>query len=71
VDEHERDHADEHQEEPDMSEWLATANTTTCPVCDAPGALTLGGGIFCPTCGKVTPDTALRRSRALLSDRGP
>ena len=48
------EHEHDGEEAPDMSEWLASANTTTCPACDAPGALRLGGGIFCPACGEVT-----------------
>ncbi len=50
-DEHDRDE----ETAPDMSEWLSTASTTTCPACGAPGALMLGGGVFCPACGRVTP----------------
>jgi uncharacterized Zn finger protein (UPF0148 family) len=38
-----------------MSEWIAAASTTTCPACGASGALMLGGGVFCPICGEVTP----------------
>ena len=38
----------------DASGWIRSAPTTTCPACDAPGALTLGGGVFCPACGEVT-----------------
>jgi hypothetical protein len=49
------DHEHDEEEVPDMSEWLATANTATCPSCGAPGALMLGGGIFCPSCGEVSP----------------
>jgi uncharacterized Zn finger protein (UPF0148 family) len=37
-----------------MSEWIATTKTTACPVCGSAGAVTLGGGVFCPTCGEVT-----------------
>lgn len=47
-------HEDEHEDVPDMSEWIATTKTTTCPACGAAGAVTLGGGVFCPTCGEVT-----------------
>jgi hypothetical protein len=52
-----QDHDQEHDEEEalDMSAWLATADTATCPSCGASGALMLGGGIFCPTCGEVSP----------------
>ena len=56
--EHDHDHEEhEHagEEAPDMSEWLASADTTSCPACGASGALMLGGGIFCPVCGTVTP----------------
>jgi hypothetical protein len=52
---HEDDHEHEHHEDaPDMSGWLASSNKTACPSCGAAGAVTLGGGIFCPTCGEVT-----------------
>jgi hypothetical protein len=51
----EHDHEHDEEEPPDMSEWLASANTTICPACGASGALTLGGGVFCPACGEVTP----------------
>jgi hypothetical protein len=49
-------HADREQagELPDASGWLAGAQTASCPACGAAGALTLGGGVFCPTCGEVT-----------------
>ena len=62
--EHEHDHSHgheaqdqrhEHDEEvPDVSGWLASAQKLNCPSCGATGALPLGGGIFCPTCGEVT-----------------
>ncbi len=55
------DHAHDHRQEqggeenvPDMSAWIASAPTTTCPACGAAGAVTLGGGVFCPTCGEVS-----------------
>ena len=56
---HDHDHGEhdhEHPEEdvPDMSEWLQSADTATCPACGASGALMLGGGLFCPACGQVT-----------------
>jgi hypothetical protein len=37
-----------------MSAWIASADTGTCPACGASGALSLGGGLFCPACGQVT-----------------
>jgi ribosomal protein L37AE/L43A len=48
--------AEEHQEEdvPDVSEWVSSTKKATCPACGAAGALPLGGGIFCPTCGEVS-----------------
>ena len=57
--EHEHDHDEaEHEgddeEVPDISEWSSTTKKLTCPACGAPGALTLGGGIFCPACGEVS-----------------
>jgi hypothetical protein len=51
---HEHDHDHEGDEVPDVSGWAAGAQTSTCPACGAAGALTLGGGVFCPTCGEVT-----------------
>jgi hypothetical protein len=52
---HDHEHDHEHEDElPDISEWSSSAQTTTCPACDAPGAVTLGGGIFCPTCGQIS-----------------
>ena len=38
----------------DVSAWLASSQKLNCPACGALGALALGGGIFCPTCGEVT-----------------
>jgi hypothetical protein len=45
---------EEDEDAPDISEWNAATKKTTCPACGAAGAVTLGGGIFCPTCGEVT-----------------
>jgi ribosomal protein L37AE/L43A len=45
---------DEEEAEPDISEWSASTKKLTCPACGAAGAVSLGGGIFCPTCGEVT-----------------
>jgi hypothetical protein len=58
-DEHEHGEAEhgeegEGEEVPDISEWSSTTKKITCPACGAPGALTLGGGVFCPTCGEVS-----------------
>ena len=50
MDEHDHDH----EPGPDVSGWARSAQTMTCPACEAPGALTLGGGTFCPTCGEIT-----------------
>ena len=52
----EHEATDEHEEEevPDISEWSSTTKKLTCPACGAAGALTLGGGVFCPTCGEVS-----------------
>jgi hypothetical protein len=56
--EHGHDEEVEHQEEeeevPDISHWSSTTKKITCPACGAAGALTLGGGVFCPTCGEVS-----------------
>ena len=62
---HEHDHAHDHAhghdheheeaaEAPDLSDWAASAPTTTCPNCGAAGAVMLGGGVFCPTCKEVS-----------------
>jgi ribosomal protein L37AE/L43A len=48
------DHEGEEEDAPDISGWSAATRKTTCPACGAPGAVTLGGGIFCPTCREVT-----------------
>jgi len=52
------DHDHEHEqadEEPiDVSAWARSADRGTCPACGAAGALQLGGGTFCPSCGEVT-----------------
>jgi uncharacterized Zn finger protein (UPF0148 family) len=55
-DAHEEEAPDETEDEevPDISEWSATTKKLTCPACGAPGALALGGGVFCPTCGEVS-----------------
>jgi len=50
---HEHEH-DEDDESIDISGWARSAETRTCPACGAGGALLLGGGVFCPTCGEVT-----------------
>jgi hypothetical protein len=56
---HDHDHDHEHaheQEELSVEEaaWLRAAQTQSCPACGAAGALMLGGGIFCPSCGEIT-----------------
>ena len=50
------EHDDREEEEvaPDITAWSASTKKTTCPACGAAGAVTLGGGIFCPTCREVT-----------------
>jgi hypothetical protein len=62
---HDGDHADgppvgadegsseDEEEAPDISSWAAAAKAATCPGCGAPGALSLGGGLFCPSCGQT------------------
>jgi hypothetical protein len=49
---HDHDHGD--ADAPDLSDWAASAQTTTCPSCGASGAVMLGGGIFCPACKEVS-----------------
>ncbi len=39
---------------PDITAWIASAPRETCPACGAPGAVRLGGGVFCPACGETT-----------------
>jgi hypothetical protein len=51
---HDHSHGDADEQAPDVSGWVAGNQKTSCPACGATGALTLGGGIFCPTCGEVT-----------------
>ena len=51
---HDHDHSHGEEEEPDISAWASAAPTTTCPACGAAGAVMLGGGVFCPTCGEVS-----------------
>jgi hypothetical protein len=57
--EHDHDHQHDHEHEeaedsPNLSDWAASAPTTTCPNCGAAGAVMLGGGVFCPTCKEVS-----------------
>jgi ribosomal protein S27AE len=52
---HDHEHAeDEDEDAVDISDWARTAERRTCPACGAAGALQLGGGLFCPSCGEVT-----------------
>ncbi len=41
-------------DEPDISGWAASAARAVCPACGAAGALSLGGGLFCPACGETS-----------------
>jgi hypothetical protein len=50
---HDHEH-DEDEESIDISGWARSAETRTCPACGAPGALALGGGLFCPACGAIS-----------------
>jgi hypothetical protein len=46
---------DDRDDDPiDISAWTRAAERRTCPACGAAGALGLGGGLFCPSCGEVT-----------------
>jgi anaerobic ribonucleoside-triphosphate reductase len=68
---HDHDHAEDHGEEagdPDISAWAATAPTTTCPACGAAGAVTLGGGVFCPTCGEISTNPGYQPPPAPAQD---
>ncbi len=74
--EHDHDHEHEHhgheeEDAPDMSGWLAGAQTSTCPACGAAGALTLGGGLFCPTCGEITTSPGYQAPPAAARDAEP
>jgi len=52
---HEHGHeGDEDDEDVDVSDWARSAQRHTCPACGAAGAVALGGGLFCPSCGEVT-----------------
>ena len=51
---HEHEHGEHEDDQPDISGWAAAAPTATCPACGAAGALTLGGGLFCPACGEIS-----------------
>jgi|GEM_PF-6038660 len=43
------------QDEADgLAAWARSAPTQACPACGAPGAVRLGGGVFCPTCRAVS-----------------
>jgi hypothetical protein len=53
------DHGEHDHEEPEAGSaeaaaWLRAAQTQSCPSCGAAGAIQLGGGLFCPTCGEIT-----------------
>jgi hypothetical protein len=65
----------EEEQLPDASGWLASSPKTTCPACGAPGALMLGGGVFCPGCGDLTTNPGYRlrsgEDPAAGSDPGP
>ncbi len=41
--------------DPNLEAWFANAPRVTCPACGFDGAVTLGGGAFCPSCQKVSP----------------
>jgi hypothetical protein len=62
-------------DQPDVSGWVAGSAKTACPACGAPGALALGGGVFCPSCGVVTTNpgygTGPADDPAAASDPGP
>ena len=50
---HDHEH-DEDEETVDISGWALSAERRSCAACGAAGALQLGGGLFCPSCGEVT-----------------
>jgi hypothetical protein len=63
--EHAHDHAHDHEhdeDDVDASAWFQSAKTLTCPACGAAGAVTLGGGVFCPSCGEVSKSPGFQPS---------
>jgi hypothetical protein len=54
VSEHEPDDEGTGEPEDEVPSWFETSPKTTCPACGAFGAMTLGEGIFCPSCGEIT-----------------
>jgi hypothetical protein len=50
---HDHEHEDD-EDAVDISSWARSAERRACPACGAAGALQLGGGLFCPSCGEVT-----------------
>ena len=62
---HDHDHHHDHdhdEDDVDASAWFQAAKTLTCPACGTAGAVTLGGGVFCPTCGEVTKSPGFQPS---------
>jgi hypothetical protein len=68
---HGHDHDHDHEDVPDASAWIASAQPANCPACGAPGALTLGGGVFCPTCGEISTNPGYQAPTAAEPEPEP
>jgi hypothetical protein len=66
--EHESEHGNHHAHEdeatPGIARWAAGAASGVCPACGASGALSLGGGLFCPTCGEISTSPGYKPPQA-------
>jgi hypothetical protein len=62
---HDHDHAhDGHEDDGvDAAAWFRAAERGLCPTCGAAGALVLGGGLFCPSCGEITTNPGYQGTR--------
>jgi hypothetical protein len=58
------DHEHDDDEPVDISAWTQAAERRTCPACGAAGALLLGGGLFCPSCGEITTNPGYEAPKA-------
>jgi hypothetical protein len=64
---HDHDHTDGGRAA-DVSGWLASVQKATCPACGAAGAVSLGGGLFCPTCGEVSTNPGYQAAPSPAAD---
>ena len=71
---HDHDHAHGHEHEhghesagdssgADAAAWFRAAERGLCPACGEAGALVLGGGLFCPSCGEITTNPGYQGTR--------